>query len=633
MKSTVSASSKVTKDPWAYFQPGQMIYIIKHETTLPPQTQLENLFSWSNKLAENLGLYIIPWEESPKGKEQDQGSNYSNKDGKNIKGDQEAPMILKEDEHLRPRVHSFSRKPELNPLPKKQIEHRADVNYKSPEVRAPTPFSLISVDVIDRRNKREFIKNDRLISLINTLDDNLRGLVENSNKPPLSDGVSLEAVIPNWLLSASSESGGTGGPGARPMPFYIPRQTVINEPDVLDFPFNVSQNFMALPGLRSQKDERGKGVKVAILDTAPGLHELAAAYERWQKVKPVPGAIRHKPIESLLRPNGPLTVHPASYNDLLRMRSVHLHEHNYNMTDHGLFVASIIHNIAPAAEIHLFEVLNADGVGDLESIAKGMWDVFNQFAGEPLVVNCSLVINIPLKGNQITDLDPQVLAKIVKNWETRATQPTDYLDVDSEEIDLDWLERQSLAIKWICDLLYAHGSKVIAAAGNDRREDGVRPNARYPAAFDNVLGVGSLPKDTAWENVPYTPASYSNISDQPGNVGVTTFGGEGGEGKGVLGLYIGEFPVDPNPRWWQRFLNWLITLLGGHVAGPPNLTNIAWWAGTSFAAPILTGTIAAVLGDIQPARTEEAVEEAYHKLLIRENQTDQEEDAIEVTQF
>ena len=128
MKSTVSASSKVTKDPWAYFQPGQMIYIIKHETTLPPQTQLENLFSWSNKLAENLGLYIIPWEESPKGKEQDQGSNYSNKDGKNIKGDQEAPMILKEDEHLRPRVHSFSRKPELNPLPKKQIEHRADVN-------------------------------------------------------------------------------------------------------------------------------------------------------------------------------------------------------------------------------------------------------------------------------------------------------------------------------------------------------------------------------------------------------------------------------------------------------------------------------------------------------------------------
>jgi len=147
-----------------------------------------------------------------------------------------------------------------------------------------------------------------------------------------------------------------------------------------------------------------------------------------------------------------------------------------------------------------------------------------------------------------------------------------------------------------------------------------------------VLGVGALPKDTVWGNTPYPPSSYSNIADQPGEVGVTTFGGEGGEGKGVLGLYIGEFPVDPNPSWWQRFLSWLITLLGGRVAGPQNLTDMAWWAGTSFATPILAGTIAAVLSDIQPARTEDAIEGAYHQRLIMENQTIAEEDAIDVTQ-
>jgi hypothetical protein len=42
----------------------------------------------------------------------------------------------------------------------------------------------------------------------------------------------------------------------------------------------------------------------------------------------------------------------------------------YRMTDHGLFVAGIIHTIAPQAELHLIEVLNPYGVGDLESITR-----------------------------------------------------------------------------------------------------------------------------------------------------------------------------------------------------------------------------------------------------------------------
>src|SRR6266498_297424 len=426
MNSSVSASSSaknVNTDPYAYFQPGKVVYVLKHENDVLPAAQIQNLFSWSNGLADSLGLLVIPAKRPEAGGEQQvhkepRDEEYQDKlNDQDDKDDQQEPKIPKDQEHRRHRVYSFSPKLELNLLPRRQIEPAQGVDYKSPKVQLPTPFTLISADVMDRNRPEAFVTNERLTSLVLRLDDHLRGLVENPIKPTLAAGVSLEVVSLNWLLSASSETGGTGGPGSRPVPFtYVPGQTATGEPDVLDFPFNVSQNFMALPELQSETSERGKGVKVAILDSAPSLHDLAAAYERWQKVNPERNRnVCNKLVNELLKPNGPLTVHPASYNDLLRMRSVHLHEHNYKMTDHGLFVASIIHNIAPAAEIHLYEVLNPDGVGDLER-----------------------------------------------------------------------LERQAEAIKWLCDLLYSHGSRVIAAAGNDRRESGDRPNARYPAAFDSV---------------------------------------------------------------------------------------------------------------------------------------------------
>ena len=121
----------------------------------------------------------------------------------------------------------------------------------------------------------------------------------------------------------------------------------------------------------------------------------------------------HPLIDSLLVPGGPLTMHPASLEDLYRMRAVHLRDHNYQMTDHGLFVAGIVHTIAPKAQIHLFEVLNPDGVGDLLSIARGLWQALDLFSGKPLVINCSLVLNIPLWSQPVKDLDPKLLAKVV----------------------------------------------------------------------------------------------------------------------------------------------------------------------------------------------------------------------------
>jgi hypothetical protein len=209
------------------------------------------------------------------------------------------------------------------------------------------------------------------------------------------------------------------------------------------------------------------------LDTAPSLHDLVTAYEKWQKVDPVPNPGEGYPgnpqpprgphglIETLLKPGGPLTVYPASYEELSRMRSVHLKDHNYNMVNHGLFIAGIIHSIAPAAEIHLYEVLNPEGVGDLKSIALGLSKVLSDVALFPekrVVVNCSLILNIPLLYQSIADLPDEFRAKLIHNWvqHKEKDEAMERLNKDlwSDKDSLVWSERQAKPIQWICNLIY-----------------------------------------------------------------------------------------------------------------------------------------------------------------------------------
>jgi hypothetical protein len=139
-----------------------------------------------------------------------------------------------------------------------------------------------------------------------------------------------------------------------------------------------------------------------------------------------------------------------------------------------------------------------------------------------------------------------------------------------------WFERQARPFEWICDQVYTLDGRVIAAAGNESKGRDHRPGALYPAAFDSVLGVGALADDDG----SVVPASYSNLADKPTNKGITTFGGMPGEKKGILGVYVGDFPKDDQ----------------GNL--PPNENGWAWWCGTSFATPIVSGITAALLSDM-----------------------------------
>jgi hypothetical protein len=245
--------------------------------------------------------------------------------------------------------------------------------------------------------------------------------------------------------------------------------------------------------------------------------------------------------------------------------------HSYLMSDHGLFVAGILNTIAPKAKLHLIEVLNPYGVGTLETIAQGFQEVVairNSLAADTsLVVNCSWMLSIPQDVEQLTV--QQLLAG------------------DIGSLTPEQAVQMSLMLQDIC--LLASGplndpnspptTILVAAAGNDSNAN-IRAPSRYPAAYPDVIGVGALMSDDS-------PTLYSNLSDSPFTIGYATFGGE-------------TAPIGPEPTTEPVTADPIGGILGVYIGPlngqPKNPTGWARWAGTSFATPIIGGTLAQLIG-------------------------------------
>ena len=212
----------------------------------------------------------------------------------------------------------------------------------------------------------------------------------------------LKTLTPNWRASSTKLHGSTGGPGARPRPA---------DPVGVEYHGRCDVSIPGAPWhfkllALSQNEASVAAVEVAILDTAPPLVSRNAAYTRWREQHPL--------ICSLLRPNGNLRVsHFAEYlenfDTNLQFQSLRvdygIDSHEYTMFDHGLFATGIIHTIVPHARLHLVEVLNHFGVGTLETLSFGLMRALTerQSGDIPLVINCSLILDVPLEGHPAPD--------------------------------------------------------------------------------------------------------------------------------------------------------------------------------------------------------------------------------------
>jgi hypothetical protein len=414
------------------------------------------------------------------------------------------------------------------------------------------PFSLVST-TFDRTDPHP----QALLEQIDHLND------QSDARSRLLAKATLRVASPNWI-AGSTPGIGWGGPAARPVGW---KGKPVQAAEYAPFTFRNP------PSL--QRERRGAGVEVVILDTAPSAYQLAQAYRQLHT--------KHPLVDGLLRPGGRLRVSYAAHTEFISLADYDFPKHPYNMADHGLFSAGIIHSIAPHAALHLVEVLHPYGVGDVDTIVRALWRIAHRQSRHPLVINMSLGVNIP---------QPDYI-------ETMGTNGLQW-----KQLNKELSHRMCWPLQWVCDVLREQGVILVAAAGNDARA-GVakRPSTRYPAAFDSVVGVGALVKGD-------DPATYSNQADvfygidagapgsgygsgsyetkggkgsQPLPQGVATFGGDvvgakqdvthAVEHESVLGIYTGEAPQGNNTHGW------------------------AWWAGTSFAAPVVSGTLAALLSE------------------------------------
>jgi len=385
----------------------------------------------------------------------------------------------------------------------------------------------------------------------------------NDSRNDLRTGdVEVLGVMPHWHLRAHELASG-GSPGSQPAPV---------KPG--DFPGGAPSRVWYAPTLETLARQSDSAVPVAVLDTRINLRDVR------QRADKLGNAQLRETVDWLSQDS----QDGAAYANEWREVEQHHAElaanagelKTYDMADHGLFIAGLIHGAAPRAPIRYEPVLDGTGVGDLSLMLLALQRVLSaKRPSDPQIINLSFGFRP----------HPSRLAQAWYGLERPGDeQYSPVPELQDRDHDRRWASSHKRQIRDHVDLLRVgldelgrylslNNCLVVAAAGNDslRAVDHHLPrlDPRLPASFDSVLGVAATLADGQ-------PAPYSNAGDdlQLGDH-LATFGGGVGYANlprdGVMGIYSGEFP---SPSAQDGLGGW------------------AFWSGTSFATGIISGIAA-----------------------------------------
>jgi hypothetical protein len=383
-----------------------------------------------------------------------------------------------------------------------------------------------------------------------------------------SSQVLVSSVAPTWLCGATGPVG-QGCPLSPPIPVSA-GASCTSSPGLWP---------ITLPELPADlQPMTGNGVTVFVLDTLPQLEQIqnaaAAAGDNNLLLQDVVKNVTfsYPAMAAELDLPGPLQVGTG--------KDIHGRVVGFKMPDHGMFVAGIIHDLAPKAKIECIRVLNDLCTGSVQTITDALSGIHQRMsidgdlAGKSVVINMSLVI---------PDDNEAVKAGI-----------------DQALLDLT---RDGLlaVIQSLVDL----GAIFVASAGNegDLRYNPMnmpktRPNALYPAAFaynslvhpERMIPVGAVNKD----------GNATVYSCYPGLRGVATYGGdlpkdadiEDGHGYDMTSVKKIDAPIG---LYTSPFYPALSIDDPQSTYPAPNASGWAYWIGTSFATPVISAIAARTL--------------------------------------
>lgn len=421
---------------------------------------------------------------------------------------------------------------------------------------------------------------------INLLNHNLDLLREDGKIP-------IHAVMPNWHCTAACFT--HGGPGTPPFP--VPEGDICSAA-----PGNWH---ISLPDLTSSPIGKndGKGVTVFVLDTMPSTSGdesgVAPAIQNAAQKAGEHNHLLNTIATQLNREQEPhIKIHytqlapflsPTAPDQAVTGRDLDGKKNAYYMPDHGLFVAGIIRDLAPEANIEWIRVLNDFGSTDCCTLIYALEQIHGRMSAidpatgqpgdlyqKPVVVNLSLVS---------TPADEE----LVRFWFQDSNNGYNPLDHLRAAADIKLLRA---SLHRVIQELTACGAVIVGAAGNDSFTPYIptRVGPRYPAAFPEVISVGAVDRDGQM-------APYSNYPQLPPNHnGIATYGGsrptlsdiERDDVDAVVGIYTSstyppleaKYPTLPD-------------------VPAPNNNCWAYWSGTSFATPIVSALAARVLQTLQ----------------------------------
>ncbi len=256
----------------------------------------------------------------------------------------------------------------------------------------------------------------------------------------------------------------------------------------------------------------------------------------------IPGTYNISEIE----PNLDLTVHHA-FNPPPLTLNLDVQGKSPDVSDHGLFVSGLVHAVAPDSQIHLYQVLTKDGCGDLHTLNKSIHEfISSQRDNRGLIRNTVLNFSLGI-------LKPRDMGLI---------------DLDSSEDSIESLE---LAIFEA----FRRGGIIVAAAGNDSVDGNLRLEPELPAAYRFAIGVSASTRADK-------TACYSNKGD------VVAPGAEGPMGPDFCQPLADTCPGNAGPNGNCDY--------GVISLARSSDTMYAYWVGTSFSTPLVTGLAATAYG-------------------------------------